>query len=557
MYRILFVLFLVAGFSNSTFSAEYELMMMPGKVISGHAKYEAECDKCHVRFSQKSQMDLCLDCHVKIAKDIQDKDRLHALDKRIIDVDCKTCHTDHIGRDADILSFSTDSLNHDDTKFHLKEAHKSVACSGCHKPDKKYREAPSKCFDCHKDDDIHKEKLGKKCQDCHNEKNWTKTKFDHDKTDYKLTGKHKKTQCLLCHPAQKYKKVPKKCVGCHKLNDVHKNKYKDDCKRCHTPETWSVEKYDHKKMTKYELKGKHKNSKCINCHKKDFEKDADEKCYTCHKKEDKHKKQLGKRCEACHVESDWRKTEFKHKTFKKVKCVECHKKDDQHNDMYGEKCDTCHNDKEWRKTKYDHEKEAKFPLKGKHEKVLCESCHKGKRDEKAAKRNCMTCHEIDTPHKGKENRKCGRCHLADGWRETKPFDHDATRFPRIGMHAVTPCENCHLQSEYRGLDRTCKSCHEKDDEHKKTLGPKCGSCHNPNSWVLVLFDHDKASDFKLKGEHKKIECVSCHFTVIEKEIEMSETCYSCHQSDDEHSGSFGFRCEDCHNPKAFNDVTIK
>ena len=43
-----------------------EGVLMPGKVIAGHAKIEQDCDKCHVKFNKAAQDGLCLDCHKEV-----------------------------------------------------------------------------------------------------------------------------------------------------------------------------------------------------------------------------------------------------------------------------------------------------------------------------------------------------------------------------------------------------------------------------------------------------------------------------------------------------------
>ena len=48
-----------------------EGVLMPGKVITGHAKVEDQCVKCHIRFDKAAQDRLCLDCHKDVARDLR------------------------------------------------------------------------------------------------------------------------------------------------------------------------------------------------------------------------------------------------------------------------------------------------------------------------------------------------------------------------------------------------------------------------------------------------------------------------------------------------------
>ncbi len=100
--------------------------------------------------------------------------------------DCATCHTEHKGRDANIVVLDESKFNHVQTDFALKGGHanEKVVCKDCHKPKVKFRDAPNSCVSCHKKDDKHKNSLGDKCADCHVEKSWKEITFDHSKSDF-------------------------------------------------------------------------------------------------------------------------------------------------------------------------------------------------------------------------------------------------------------------------------------------------------------------------------------------------------------------------------------
>jgi hypothetical protein len=538
-------------------AASWETLVMPGKLIQGHAKYEEQCDKCHESFSKKSQRRLCLDCHKEIAADVRNKHGLHGLVKEIQTTECKQCHSDHLGRNADVVQFNRDQFDHDKTDYPLKGAHIKTACGACHVADKPYRKTQSTCYQCHRKQDVHKEKFGKKCEDCHSEERWNKTRFDHDKTDYKLTGKHREVSCNLCHLNGKYKDTPKLCIDCHRLNDVHRGKYGTKCQECHSTRGWKSSQFDHDKKTKFPLKGKHKDTRCDSCHRSnDFKKKLKMECDSCHKRQDIHKGVLGARCQDCHAEVAWKKHTFSHKKFPRTACIDCHKHDDEHKGRYGDKCDNCHKVESWGKAKFDHSK-TKYPLKGKHRDVSCTLCHQGDASKEKDKTECYMCHRLDDVHRGKQGDKCQQCHSEAGWRERVVFDHDLSRFPLIGMHAAVPCEDCHISSVYKETKRDCNSCHNTDDEHKGRLGERCGLCHNPNSWKFWQFNHDKDTKFALKDAHKEITCESCHKAVVKDDLKLATECYACHRADDVHSGNFGRQCDRCHNQKKFDQITLR
>ena len=54
-------------------AGQLERALMPGAVIQGHQKYEADCELCHSSFDKEQQPQLCLDCHKDVATDINGK----------------------------------------------------------------------------------------------------------------------------------------------------------------------------------------------------------------------------------------------------------------------------------------------------------------------------------------------------------------------------------------------------------------------------------------------------------------------------------------------------
>ncbi|MCG7916243.1 MAG: cytochrome C, partial [Candidatus Thiodiazotropha taylori] len=192
---------------------------MPGPVIEGHAEFEEKCESCHETLKKAEQVERCLACHdhSDVAKDIEQGTGFQGRLDEERAANCKQCHTDHKGRDRDVVNLDTEDFDHSQTDFQLRGRHEQLACQLCHtKEYKKYSQAPSLCFDCHESDDAHRGELGEECDKCHNEKSWRKQDFDHDlDTDYPLTGKHRDLDCKLCHADEHYKNTPKECIGCH------------------------------------------------------------------------------------------------------------------------------------------------------------------------------------------------------------------------------------------------------------------------------------------------------------------------------------------------------
>ncbi|MFZ2542187.1 MAG: cytochrome C [Gallionella sp.] len=585
------ILILSLSCASAAWGADAESLLMPGKVISGHAKLEAKCEECHVRFDKAAQNGLCKDCHKEVKADVQNHKGYHG---KIDDQDCKECHTDHKGRDAKIVLLDVDKFDHEKTDYPLRGAHEKqdkVKCKDCHDPKKKYSEAHSDCNACHKKDDKHKEELGTDCVNCHKETDWKEAKFDHSKTKFLLAGKHLDVKCKECHVGHpvKYKEPSQTCIACHRKDDEHKGKYGKQCETCHVDRDWKTIEFDHNKETKYKLLGKHIPVKCSACHKKPLYQNnkTPTTCNACHRKDDVHKGGLGEKCETCHTEQKWKTSKFdhdkdtdypllgKHITTKcdachkpglkvpgqkekiAITCIGCHKADDKHKGEFGAKCESCHKEKDWKTITFDHTRDTKYPLNGKHENVKCVTCHTGNLYKQKLQQDCISCHKKEDVHKGKLGKRCETCHNEKDWKDA-PIDHGRTSFPLLGLHIKVECKKCHLTQLFRDSPSDCFSCHKKDDEkvHKLRLGKKCESCHNARSWTAWDFQHDKRTKFKLDGGHDKLDCYACHKKEVGDRFEVPHTCIGCHDRDDVHRGEFGRQCERCHVVSDFRTLLI-
>jgi hypothetical protein len=400
-------------------------------------------------------------------------------------------------------------------------------CGNCHEAFT--RAAQSRlCLDCHKD--IARDRqLGRglhgkrpdasksNCNRCHTEHKgrtadivqFDKETFNHAFTSFQLAGSHKQVACESCHkPKAKFRAAPGQCIDCHRQDDKHKGRLGDACQSCHSEERWSqVRTFDHSK-TRFPLTGAHVKVACSSCH-------ANEK-------------------------------------YKGVPtaCASCHQLQDVHQSRYGAKCDSCHQPEKWKTIRFDHSRQTKFPLRGKHASVSCDGCHKGDLYRDKLAMTCISCHKKDDAHKGQLGPNCQQCHNETAWRKKVAFDHDLSRFPLLGKHAIVPCEECHKSTSFKDTPMACVSCHP-DEHHQGTLGSNCALCHTPNDWKRWRFDHDKQTSFPLTGAHAGLTCAACHREKNVAKISLPGSCYGCHAGDADHQGNFGRACERCHNTKSF------
>ena len=514
-----------------------------------------KCESCHtVPVAKEKTPTTCYACHKK------DDKHKGALGRA-----CETCHTEKNWK-------GTPSFDHDKTKFPLRGKHIVTKCKDCH-ADQRYKPTPDDCYSCHKKDDYHKGVLGQKCETCHGETDWKTSPFNHDKdTKYPLQGKHKMTKCESCHTVPLAKeKTPTTCYACHKKDDKHEEALGSACEQCHTEKEWKdIHLFDHNKTT-FPLLGKHDKVACKDCHADQRYKPTPLDCYSCHKKNDTHKGDFGEKCQACHTDRTWKEITFdhdrdtkyslngKHKTAKceschkghlykekmPTDCYACHKKDDKHNGTYGEKCGDCHVEKNWKDQLFDHDRHTTYPLRGKHIRLACESCHKGHLYKDKAPTDCYACHKKDDKHNGQEGRQCENCHRESSWK-TVMFDHNKSRFPLRGQHDIIDCKKCHKTLLFKDAPLSCTGCHEKDDVHKKRLGTQCETCHTTRNWKLWDFDHNLRTKFLLDGAHMKLDCYDCHMKPMAEKVLAPTVCIGCHRKDDKHDSGLGVQCDRCH-----------
>jgi hypothetical protein len=259
------------------------------------------CKACHkTKFSDPIQFKFCADCHNDYHKKQFTKDN--------VTPDCSLCHNLE-GFNLFLYTIEQHNLS----TFPLKGAHLAIPCLDCHKKQKdwNFKGIGIACKDCHRD--IHKDLIPAKdypeagCHICHNENHWSEVSFDHSKTEFNLTGAHKKADCRDCHITtdsegtilrdnkgnilQKFSRLPAECSSCHK--DKHYRQFEKNgitiCIECHDTENWNASKFDHNNAA-FRLDGKHVNVPCVNCHKpiqegSDFYvryKLKDFKCESCH-----------------------------------------------------------------------------------------------------------------------------------------------------------------------------------------------------------------------------------------------------------------------------------
>ncbi|WP_395701883.1 cytochrome C [Aquabacterium sp.] len=465
---------------------------------------EARCTDCHRNNVYTEAPRTCIGCHRK------DDDGARGHHGRFGER-CDSCHGSKAWKPA--------SFNHDaDTRFALRGKHRAATCTACHTGVLFKDKTGTACVDCHRKDDRHEGSLGRECQACHSERDWkdTGTRFDHARTRFALLGKHRDVRCDACHANQRYQGTATECVACHRKDDRHRPSLGQACESCHGERDWKdVSRFDHQK-TRFALQGRHRDTRCADCHRSSNYREAASDCVACHRPDDKHANTLGSGCGDCHDARAWKPAPA-----------------------------------------FDHQR-TRFALRNAHAApaVACSACHADARHYRDLARDCIACHRKDDRHAGQSGERCEACHADTRWRDTR-FDHAQARFPLLGRHLALACSSCHLSLRYRDAARECDGCHRKDDRHLRKFGSACESCHNARSWRLWRFDHERRGRYKLDGAHARVACEACHTAPAPAGRAIADVgggCIACHQRDDKHEGAFGVQCDRCHDTANWRQV---
>lgn len=201
-------------------------LLMPGKVMKAHERFEKACDTCHE--SGGINESLCISCHREINLTMHGKN-------------CLACHSEHRGRAYSGLKLSIENFNHKITGYSLKN-HENLTCDDCH--DKGYSFSEDKCIACHKktmDIEKHISYFSKACLSCHRNGKVELGNFDHSKVGYYIDKHHRRLACNDCH-AHGFNRSEITCdsLFCHNYFKIEKEHaehgidYKsENCFSCH------------------------------------------------------------------------------------------------------------------------------------------------------------------------------------------------------------------------------------------------------------------------------------------------------------------------------------
>jgi len=164
------------------------------------------------------------------------------------------------------------------------------------------------------------------CTQCHNNSDWNDATFDHNATNFPLTGAHVATECSACH-TDGYVGTSTSCSSCHSgnynatTNPNHSSLgISTSCQDCHTTNPdWKPAAFStHNDY--YALNGAHAAvfSDCYLCHAGDYT-NTQNTCFGCHSNDYNNTTdpahataQFSTDCLTCHTENAWKPSTFDH-----------------------------------------------------------------------------------------------------------------------------------------------------------------------------------------------------------------------------------------------------
>lgn len=426
----------------------------PGVQIGGygsHADFEQRCSLCHDPL-RTTQDTLCLVCHTEIADQIAQTNGTHSQ----VQPPCYQCHSDHQGRDFNLLMPGLANFDHGKAGFSLIRHQLGydtlpMECSACHDVNNSFALDQQLCLSCHAEHDPafmtrHVQTFGEDCLGCHDGSDRL-AGFDHTQTHFPLTGNHAEAACEECHTLESgtgklsfasFQATPSACINCHTEPAMHQGLFSQDCSECHSslgwqPAQWQGQVFDHLADSGFSLAR----------HSRDRAGEA-------------------LTCTACHGEdlAGLAIDEPNPDPSVLANCISCHSTGDtgaafmqRHQEQYGTACLDCHDGVD-RMSGFDHA--SIFPLEGAHERLECGKCHVD-RQFTGTPRECAACHTEPEIHAGFFGDQCQDCHTTQAWTPAQLRNHS---FPlNHGDQGLVACQTCHPN---RYTEYTCYGCHEHD-----------------------------------------------------------------------------------------------
>lgn len=249
------------------------------KGFQSHVDFEGRCEWCHAPWEGVTAS-LCEDCHTDVAGERRTASGVHGVLQSTHD--CRLCHTEHQGREADQSASAMQAFPHEQTGYSLVKHQawpdgRSFACRDCHDAQASgYGFDLLLCETCHRqvDDGFvnrHAAQYSADCMACHHQL----APFDH--LIFPLQGGHSSVKCDDCHTQRDFSQVDGECIACHRDPEIHAGMFGTDCAACHTIDNWTSAQ-----LTKHSFPIDHGDEgeiACAMCHTLSY---VEYTCTNCH-----------------------------------------------------------------------------------------------------------------------------------------------------------------------------------------------------------------------------------------------------------------------------------
>ena len=562
---------------------DYYSSTSPNHIESG---YSTDCAQCHQvnAFSWTGPNFTHTFFPLTLGHDIRDCDQCHTpgADYSTISSDCFTCHESDYAASSNPnhqqAELSTNCLDchttqpgwkpadfrtHDNLYFPIYSGEHNgewETCTDCHTSSSNY--GIFSCINCHEHsssemNDEHNDISGYEynsnaCFECHPTGSEDFV-FNHNTSNFPLTGAHIDTQCSDCHTSG-YSGTSSSCVDCHTIDfnqttqpNHQQAELSTECKDCHTTEPgWSPADFaihDNQFFPIYSGEHGGEWNTCIECHNSP-------------------------------------------NNYALFTCIDCHDHNitdmnDEHEGIGGyiyesNACFECHPTGDGEGV-FDHNT-SNFPLTGEHTTTDCASCHAN--GYAGTTTDCFECHIVDFNQSTNPSHvsinlsnDCATCHTTNADWQPASFNNHNEFYVLSGAHSalLNDCDGCH-NGNYTSTQNTCIGCHQ--DEYNQTTDPPhasaqfstdCLTCHTESAWEPSTFEHDGQYFPIYSGEHNGEwnACVDCHTTPGDYALFSCIDCHEHNQTDmnEEHDGENGYiysspACLECH-PNGSEDFRIK
>lgn len=205
-------------------------------------------------------------------------------------IDCFSCHADddsHEGRFGTLCGnchspagWIPAFFDHNLSAFPLTGKHAWVACESCH-ANNTFGGTPTNCYSCHSGDDAHQGRYGTNCAACHSTSGWTPATFDHNLSNFPLTGAHMGLPCASCHVNNVFSGLATACAACHADPAFHAGLFAGmGCNTCHNTSAWTPASYSLSHPGGCDGPCiNHENASCRDCHTSNLNTAT---CLKCH-----------------------------------------------------------------------------------------------------------------------------------------------------------------------------------------------------------------------------------------------------------------------------------